>query len=109
MKFHTSIMMVSLMAQQVRNLPGMQETQETWVYPWCYLGRTMIISELISMPAIASCMFWTRTDDLQNTGLGRSYGGVNGTPLQYSCLENPMDRGAWQATVHGITESDTTE
>ena len=33
----------------------------------------------------------------------------NGNPLQYSCLENPMDRGAWQATVHGFTkESDTT-
>ena len=30
-------------------------------------------------------------------------------PLQYSCLENPMDRGAWQATVHGITKSDMTE
>ena len=37
--------------------------------------------------------------------LGRSPGGVNGNPLQYSCLENPMDRGAWQATVHGITKS----
>ena len=31
---------------------------------------------------------------------GRSPGGVHGNPLQYSCLENPMDRGAWQATVH---------
>ena len=36
-------------------------------------------------------------------GLGRSPGEENGNPLQYSCLENPMDRGAWQATVHGVT------
>ena len=41
-------------------------------------------------------------------GSGRSPGGRNGNPLQYSCLESPMDRGAWQVTVHGITESDTT-
>ena len=33
----------------------------------------------------------------------------DGTPLQYSCLENPMDRGAWWATIHRVTESDTTE
>ena len=38
-------------------------------------------------------------------GLGRSPGEGNGNPLQYSCLENPMDRGAWQATVHGVTMS----
>ena len=38
-------------------------------------------------------------------GLGRSPGEGNGTPLQYSCLENPMDGGAWQAIVHGDTKS----
>ena len=37
-------------------------------------------------------------------GLGRSPGEGNGNPLQYSCLGNPMDRGAWRATVHGVTE-----
>ena len=37
-------------------------------------------------------------------GLGRSPGGGHGNPLQYSCLENPMDRGAWRAAVHGGTK-----
>ena len=41
-------------------------------------------------------------------GLGRSPGGGHGNPLQYSCLENPMDRGAWRAPW-GHKESDTTE
>ena len=40
-----------------------------------------------------------------NPGLGRSPGGGNGEPLQYSDLGNPMDGGAWQATVHGITKN----
>ena len=38
---------------------------------------------------------------------GRSPGGGNGNPFQYSCLENFMDRGAWQATVHGVSKSRT--
>ena len=42
-------------------------------------------------------------------GLGRSPGEGNGNPPQYSCLENPIERGAWWATVHGVAESDKTE
>ena len=42
-------------------------------------------------------------EDLGSTaGLGKYTGEGNGNPLQYSCLGNPMDRGAWQATVHGV-------
>ena len=40
-------------------------------------------------------------------GLGRSLAGGHGNPLQYSCLGNPMDRGAWQAMVHGVAKSQT--
>jgi len=40
-------------------------------------------------------------------GLGRFLGGGHGNPIQYSCLENPTDRGAWWATVHGIAKRQT--
>ena len=42
-------------------------------------------------------------------GLGRCPGGGNGNPVQYSCLENSMDRGAWLVTLHGVSESNMTE
>ena len=49
------------------------------------------------------------TGDIRNVGSipesGRSAGGGHGNPLQHSCLENPMDRGAWWAIVHGVTKS----
>ena len=49
--------------------------------------------------------------DIRDTGLipgsERFPGEGNGNPLQYSCLENSMDRGAWRATVHGVTKSQT--
>ena len=47
------------------------------------------------------------TDAGSIPGSGRCPGEGNGNPLQYSCLENPMDRGAWRATVHGVTQSQT--
>ena len=50
-----------------------------------------------------------RRDTGSIPGLGRSPGGEHGKPLQYSCLENPKDRGAWWATVHRVAEWDTTE
>jgi len=40
-----------------------------------------------------------------NPGTGKSLGGGHGNPLQHSCLENPVDRGAWQATVHRVAKS----
>ena len=47
--------------------------------------------------------------DARDVGLiprsGKSPGEGNGNPLQYSCLENPLDRGAWQATVHGVAKN----
>ena len=42
-------------------------------------------------------------------GSGRSPGGGNGSPLPYSCLENPVDRGAWKVAVHGVAKRDMTE
>ena len=53
----------------------------------------------------------TNAEDTGDTGsipgLGRTPGGGNGNPFQYSCLENLMDRGAWQVTVNGTTKSQT--
>ena len=55
----------------------------------------------------------TNAGDLRDAssipGSGRSPGGGHGNPLQYSCLENPMEGGAWWGTVHGVAKSDTTE
>ena len=71
-----------------------------------HMYRASLVAQLVTnLPANAG--------DTRQAGLipwlGRSLGGGYGNPLQYSCLGNLMDRGAWQATVHGITELDTTE
>ena len=61
------------------------------------------------MKRVASQVVPANAEDTRDLGSipgsGRSPGGGNGSPLQYSCLENPMDRGAWRATFHGITKS----
>ena len=62
---------------------------------------SQVVLVLKNLPASAG--------DIRDVGLipgsGRSPGGGNGNPLQYSCLENPMDREAWQATVHRVAKS----
>ena len=69
-----------------------------------YTGFTMFVSGFASGKEPT-----TNAGDLRDLGLipgwGRSPGVENGKPLQYSCLENPMDRGAWWATVHWVAKS----
>ena len=60
-------------------------------------------SEVKNPPAMQE----TRVDMVSISGSGRCPGGGNGNPLQYSCLENPVDRGAWLAPVHGVANSQT--
>ena len=73
----------------------------------------MVIPKLSGLPKVARVVKNppTSAEDKRDVdlipGLGRSPGGEHDNPLQYSCLENPMDREAWQDTVHGITKSQT--
>ena len=63
-------------------------------------GASLIAQLVKNPPAMQETWVWI-------PGSGRSPGERNGNPLQYSCLENPMDRGAWWATVHGVAKSRT--
>ena len=67
------------------------------------LGASQVALEVKNPPA--------NVGDLRDVGSipgsGRSPGGGHGNPLQYSCLESPMDRGAWRATVHGVAKTRT--
>ena len=61
------------------------------------------MTSLVSQTVKASA--YKAGDPGSTPGLGRSPAEGNGNPLQYSCLENPMDGGAWQATIRGVTKS----
>ena len=71
-------------------------------------GQRLLRSQPIQVVLVVKNLL-DNTGDLRDTGsipgLGRSPGGGHSNPLQYSCLENSMDRGAWGATVHGVTQS----
>ena len=65
------------------------------------VNRASLVAQTVkNLPAV-------RNDLGSISGLGRSPGEGNGYPLQYSGLENSMDRGTWQATVHGVAKSQT--
>ena len=95
------------------------------ISPWfclrmLYLSKNLFISSKLSLLLASSCSRASQVvlvvknpaasaGDVRDmdltSGLGRSPGEGNGNPLQYSCLENPKDRGAWWATVHGVAKS----
>ena len=72
-------------------------------FSWFSLSLPQVALVVKNLPANAG----HRRDLSWIPGLRRSPGGANGSPLQYSCLENPMDRGAWRATVHRIAKGQT--
>ena len=67
------------------------------------LGACLVALVVKNLPANAE----DARDSGSIPGSGRSPGGGNSNPLQYSCLENPLNRGAWQTTAHGVTKSQT--
>ena len=87
----------SMLSMELMNKQLDQQFKK-WYVPWVSPGGSMVMNS----PGNAG-------DTGTIPGLERSPGEGNGNPPQYSCLGNPMDRGAWQATVHGVAkESDTT-
>ena len=63
------------------------------------------MAQLVKNPPAIQGIAYSTGDSSSIPGSGRSPGEENDNPLQYSCLENPMDRGAWWATVHGVAKS----
>ena len=70
-----------------------------------FIKRLFNSSSLSAIRVVSSAYLRLLIDMGSIPGSGRSPGGGHGNPLQYSCLENPMDRGVWYATLHGVTKS----
>ena len=91
--------------QKLGKINSVIEKKKDTEYAYCCAKGFPSASEVQNPPVNAGDV----RDRSSISGLGRSSGVGNGNPLQYSCLENPMDRGAWEVTVHGLAiESDTT-
>ena len=93
-----------------------QSCSKAYQWKYSYLGQKLcliiiyfsIISLILSkVGSDGKASVYNAGDPCSIPGSGRSPGEGNGNPLQYYCLENPMDRGAWQATVHGVSKSRT--
>ena len=98
----------SLVVQMIKNLPAVQETQILSLGREDPLQKGMAThSSILAFPCGSAGKESTcNAGDLGSIpGLGRSPGGGHGNSFQYSCLEILMDRGAWLATVHGVTKS----
>ena len=78
---------------------------------WCVVQWAAFKSECFSQVALGVKNLLANARDIRDSGLipglGRTPEGEHGNPLHFSCLENPMDGGAWQATVHAVTKSRT--
>ena len=92
---------------------GVISTQQMWFKQTIALqlscGGVKISRSWVSQMVLVVKNMSVNAGGIRNTDLnpesGRCPGGGHGNPLQYSCLENPMDRGAWQATVHRVSKS----
>ena len=87
-------------------LKNVQLFGETCGCLWGWVGRAWV-SQVALVVKIPPANAGDERDMCSIPGWGRSPGGRRGNPLQYSCLENPTDRGAWWATVHRVTKSRT--
>ena len=89
--------MYEWMIQRLRQKKFFRDISFCYRLPRCFIGKE------------SACNAGATGDVYSNPGLG-SFPGGHGTPFQYSCLENPMHKGAWQTTVHRITKKlDITE